>query len=68
MIVGLLDPSVFAMGPVSDIPLALEQLYTPRVRTAPCVLCLAADGIAVPVERFEAVGRWMSEQAGGRTT
>lgn len=59
IIMGCLDPTVFAAGPVSDIGPALDRLITPRLRRSPFVLCLMADGIAVAEERFRAVARWM---------
>jgi len=59
VVIGVLDPSVFVMGPVEGIGPALDQLYTRRIRRSNSVLCLAADGIPVPIERFEAVARWM---------
>ena len=59
IICGVLDPTVFALGPVEAIGLALDRLYTPRLRGAPVILLVAADGIEVPLERFEAVARWM---------
>lgn len=59
VIIGVLDPTIFAAGPVEQIGPALDQLYTPRLRRAHFVLCPAADGIAVPQERFEAVALWM---------
>ena len=58
-IVGLLDPSVWCVGPVKSIGPALDALYTPRLRRARFVLCLAADGLDVPYERFAAVKTWM---------
>lgn len=59
IVIGVLDPTVFVLGPVEGIGTALDALYTPRVRRSSGVLCVAADGIAVPIERFEAVARWM---------
>lgn len=63
VIIGGLDPSIFIVGPVDDIPRKLDQLYTPRLRKANFVLCSGADGIAVPIERFEAIKRWMQKNA-----
>jgi hypothetical protein len=56
---GTLDPTVWVLGPVEGIGPALDRLITPRVRRAPFSLLVAADGIRVPRERFEAVARWM---------
>jgi uroporphyrinogen-III decarboxylase len=58
-IVGALDPTVFATGPLEAIPAELDRVYTPRLRRAHFVLGPFADGIPVPVERFQAVQRWM---------
>jgi len=59
IICGVLDPTVFVLGPVEAIGPSLDRLYTPRVRSAPTILLVASDGIEVPLERFEAVARWM---------
>jgi uroporphyrinogen-III decarboxylase len=64
VLIGALDPSIFITGPVEGIPAALDALYTPRLRRSHFVLCPFADGIPVPLERFEAVSRWM--QRNGR--
>ena len=63
VIIGVLDPSIFIVGPVDDIPRKLDQLYTPRLRKANFVLGAFADGIAVPLARFEAIKRWMQKNA-----
>ena len=65
IIVGVLDPYVFEAGPIEAIGDALDALYTPRLRRSHFVLWAGADGHRVPLERFEAVGRWM-EQNGNR--
>ena len=62
VIVGVLDPSVFAAGPVARIPETLDRLYTPRLRRANVVLWAAADGLPIPLERFEAVAKWFDRQ------
>jgi hypothetical protein len=62
IIAGAFDPSIFVLNPVEDIGPALDRLYTPRLRRAPFVLLPGADGIVVPLERFEAVARWMEGQ------
>lgn len=63
IIVGVLDPSVFCMGPLERIGYTLDALYTPRLRRANFVLWTAADGIAVPHERFLAVREWFDKNA-----
>jgi hypothetical protein len=62
IIVGALDPTLFIMAPVEQVGEALDALYTPRLRRANFVLGPFADGIAVPLERFLAVSRWMGRQ------
>ncbi len=62
IIVGAFDPTVFIAGPLKNIAPALDSLYTPRLRRAHFVLCPFADGIPVPLERFQAVARWMERQ------
>jgi hypothetical protein len=64
VILAALDPSVFIMEPVEDIAPALDAFYTPRLRRAPFVLGAFADGVQVPLERFQAVAKWFSKQAG----
>jgi len=59
IIIGALDPTVFALNPVEQIGPALDRLYTPRLRRSRFILAACADGIAVPWERFEAVADWM---------
>lgn len=63
IIIGILDPSIFISGPVEEIGPALDALYTDRLRRANFVLWPAADGIAVPWERFKAVADWMEDNA-----
>ena len=63
IIFGVLDPSIFASGPVDGIGPALDQLITPRLREANLVLMPAADGISVDYERFLAVKHWVEENA-----
>ncbi len=60
IIIGVLDPSIFISGPVEEIALALDELYTPRLRRSNFILWPAADGIRVPLERFQAVADWMN--------
>jgi uroporphyrinogen-III decarboxylase len=61
IIIGTLDPSIFAAGPVEQIGAALDELYTPRLRRSNFILWPAADGIRVPLERFQAVADWMEQ-------
>ncbi len=60
IIIGVLDPTIFTSGPVEEIASALDALYTPRLRRANFILWPAADGIPVPLERFQAVADWMN--------
>jgi hypothetical protein len=59
VIIGALDPTIWAAGPVDQIGAALDGLYTPRLRNANFILCPFADGIPVEVERFQAIAAWM---------
>ena len=59
IIMGVLDPTIFILGPVAGIGEALDHLYTPRLRASRFILWPPADGLTVPLERFEAVARWM---------
>lgn len=65
IIFGALDPTIFTLGPLEDIGPALDRLYTPRLRAAHFCLLVAADGLRVPAERFEAVARWFEAHARG---
>ena len=60
VIMGVLDPTIFILGPVEGIGEALDRLYTPRLREARFVLWPPADGLTVPLERFESVAEWMA--------
>lgn len=64
IIIGVLDPSIFIVGPKEEIGAALDACLTPRVRRANFVLWAAADGIAVPEERFRAVAEWFDRNGG----
>ena len=64
VIIGILDPSIFLVGPVAAIGPALDACITPRLRRANFVLWPAADGIPVPLERFRAVARWFERNSG----
>lgn len=61
VIVSALDPTIFASGPVEQIGPALDRLYTPRLRRSNFAMCVFADGLPVPFERFQAVQRWMEK-------
>ena len=62
IILGALDPTIWVLGPIEQISVALDELYTPRLREANFILGTFADGIAVPLERFMAVAQWMNKQ------
>lgn len=59
IIFGCLDPTIFAAGEISRIPMALDALITPRLRETNFVLNPMADGIAVDPARFHAVAQWI---------
>jgi uroporphyrinogen-III decarboxylase len=61
IIIGVLDPTIFILGKLDEVALALDELYTPRLRRSNFILCPAADGISVPLERFQAVSSWMNQ-------
>ena len=61
IIIGCLEPTIFAAGEISRIPAALDALMTPRLREANFVLGAGADGIAVDPARFQAVAKWFRE-------
>ena len=63
IIIGALPPDLWLAGPPEHIADALRAFYTPRLRKSHFVLCLFADGIAVPQARFEAVARWMANES-----
>ena len=63
IIMGALDPTIFASDPVGGIGPALDRLITPRLREANFVLAPFADGIPVDIERFYAVKHWMDDNA-----
>ena len=60
IVIRVLDPSIFLSSPVDQIAPALDELYTPRLRRANFILWPSADGIPVPLERFQAVADWMN--------
>jgi hypothetical protein len=59
IILGCLDPTLFATGEVRRIPAALDTLITPRLREANFVLNPMADGIPIALERFLVVAEWV---------
>ncbi len=59
VILSCLDPTVWVSGKIEQIGPELDRLVTPRLREANFVLGIFADGIPVPLERFEAVQHWM---------
>jgi uroporphyrinogen-III decarboxylase len=61
VIIGILDPSIFIMGPIDRIGEEMSARITPRLREANFILWPAADGVAVSPERFRAVQRWFAE-------
>lgn len=42
----------------------LDEIYTPRLRRANFILCAAADGLPLPMDRFLWVGEWMDKYGG----
>jgi len=61
VIVGAFNPAVFVPGPPELIERELELAYTRRLRQAHFVLCTFADGLAVPLDHFQAVARWFGQ-------
>ncbi len=59
IIFGCLVPDIFLNCPVPEVAPALDLLITPRLRASRFVLHPFADGITVPVERFEAIRDWV---------
>ncbi len=47
---------------LQEVPKILDQAYTERLRRANFIFWLGADGITVPLERFQAVGEWMRKR------
>jgi len=66
VIIGCLDPTIFAGGPVDQIGPALDRLITPRLRDSHFVLGPMADGLPIDLVRFQAVQRWMERNADPR--
>ncbi len=63
---GILDPAVFQKRGLTRRELwrALDRLFTPRLRGAPFLLWLGADGLPTPLDRFLAVGDWVASCGG----
>jgi hypothetical protein len=61
VIIGAIDPTITLQNPVEEIGPALDRLITPRLRRSHFVPCFFSDGIQTPLERFEAVARWMEK-------
>jgi hypothetical protein len=59
IIFSALDPTVWISGPIREIGPTLDRLITLRLREANFILGPFADGIPVPLERFEAISRWI---------
>jgi hypothetical protein len=62
IILGCLPPHYWVLPPLAEIGPTLDRLITPRLRASRFVLNPMADGIAVPLERFLAVGAWVDAQ------
>lgn len=60
IILGCLPPHYWVLPPLDEVGPLLDALITPRLRAARFVLNPMADGIAVPLERFQAVGAWVT--------
>jgi len=63
----VMAPPVFHRAGVTrdELHACLEELYTPRLRQAHMVLWLAVDGLATPLEKFQAVAEWMEKNKAG---
>ena len=63
---GILDPAVFQKPHVTRNELwhALDRLFSPRLRKAPFLLWLGADGLPTPLDRFLAVRDWVNNRGG----
>ncbi|MBI2441238.1 MAG: hypothetical protein HYV35_07705 [Lentisphaerae bacterium] len=62
-IISALPAGLWLTGDCQAIEPLLDRLITPRLRAANFVLGAFADGIAVPLERFETIKRWIQKQA-----
>ncbi|MBM4032493.1 MAG: hypothetical protein FJ291_12005 [Planctomycetes bacterium] len=63
---GIFDGAVFQKERVTrqEIWRALDRLFTPRLRRAPFLLWLGADGLPTPLDRFLAVRDWVRNWGG----
>lgn len=61
VIIGALDPSVFLLSKLQDIPLLLDSIITERLKRAHFILGVFADGIRVELERFYAISQWIEK-------
>ena len=66
IIIGCLPANLYLTLPEDELFAALDHLITPRVAASPFTFCAFADGISVPLERFQmvqrAVERWNSRR------
>ena len=63
VIFACLDPTIWISGKIEEIAPTLDRIMTPRIRKANFALAPFADGIPVPLERFEAIKKWFEKQA-----
>lgn len=63
IIISALPAGPWLTGDIYEIAPMLDRFITPRLREANFVLGAFADGITVPLERFEAIKRWMQKNA-----
>ena len=63
---GILDGAVFQKERVTreEIWRTLDRIFTPRLRKAPFLLWLGADGLPTPLDRFLAVRDWVNNRGG----
>ncbi len=61
IIIGALDPSVFLLSKIQEIPARLDSLVKEKLKKANFILGVFADGIKVELERFYAIARWIEK-------
>jgi len=61
IIISALDPSVFLLNKIDDIPRILELLITKRLKESNFILGVFADGIKVEPERFCVISQWVEQ-------
>ena len=66
IIFGCLPADIFLLLPPEEVGPALDRLITPRIAKSRFVLCLFADGIEAPLERFLLVKHWLERHQSGR--